>query len=246
MIRLIDISKSDTVLEIGPGLGALTSELAKRCKTLYAVEKDRKIYGLAKDLLSADKNLDIFLGDFLDFDIGGIPSRNIKVAGALPFYITTPIIQRLLDFKEKIDVIYIVVQKEVAQRFVARQNEKEYSSLSLFVQTFSKIEPLMNIKKNSFFPVPKVDSAFVKMTILDTPSVNFKDEETYFKVIRQSFQQRRKTLSSSLSHKGALGIDKNGIAEILKRLGIDPKRRPETLAPEEFAGISDGVVDFLS
>jgi 16S rRNA (adenine1518-N6/adenine1519-N6)-dimethyltransferase len=245
IIRLLGLNKGDTVLEIGPGLGALTEALAENCKYVCAVEKDRKLYGLAREILSSSKNLEIIHSDFLDFDIGSLLRDNIKVVGALPFYITTPILEHLLNSRTKISSIFIIVQKEVAKRLIARAGENDYSSLSLFIQFFCEIEELLDIKKTVFFPQPKVDATLVKLDILPRPRLTLKDEETLFKVIRQAFSQRRKTLLSSLSQKGILGLSKDEIGRVLDDLGIDSKRRPETLTLGQFAGIADAIVDFL-
>lgn len=246
IIKLIDLKKDDAVLEIGPGLGALTEELAERCGHVYAVEKDKKIYGLSKELLSKYKNLELISCDFLKFDIGSLPFKSMKVVGALPYYITTPIIERLLDFRKRIDTISIIVQKEVARRLAAGEGEDDYSSLSLFVQFYSEVELLMDIKRGCFFPTPDVDSTLVRLKILPRPAIEVKDREMLFKVIRQAFNQRRKTMLSVLSQKAALGLDKKEMAGLLDNVGIDPKMRAESLGLSHFAKISDAIVDFLS
>ncbi|MDB4349859.1 16S rRNA (adenine(1518)-N(6)/adenine(1519)-N(6))-dimethyltransferase RsmA, partial [Omnitrophica bacterium] len=219
IIRLIDLGSDDTVLEIGAGLGALTEALADGCRFVYAVEKDKKLYELAKELLSGHKNLEVIYCDFLRFDIGDKSSEDLKVVGALPFCITSPIIQHLLNFRERISAIFIIVQKEVARRLAAKAGEDDYSALSLFVQFSSQVELLMDIRKDVFFPAPKVDAKLVKLTILRQPPVKVRDEKALFKVIRQAFAQRRKTLLASLSHKGILGLDREAIGHILGDLG---------------------------
>jgi 16S rRNA (adenine1518-N6/adenine1519-N6)-dimethyltransferase len=245
LMELASMGKDDTVLEIGPGLGAFTEALADNCRRVYAVEKDRKLCALAGELLAGKKNLEMIHRDFLEYDLGLIPETGIKVFGALPFYITTPIIQRLFEARRRIDSIYIIVQKEVAARFTARPGGDDYSSLSLFVRFFACPEVIRAIKKDAFFPIPKVDAVFVKLDVLKERPVKVNDEETLFKVIRQAFMQRRKKLSSSLSHKEALGLNKGQMTELLESLSIDPARRAETLSLEEYAGIADGVIDFL-
>lgn len=246
IIRLSDLNKNEPILEIGSGLGALTEKLAEKCGYVYALEKDKKLYNLSKELLGGYKNLEIICGDFLKFDISRLLFKKIKVVGALPYYITTPVIQRLLDFRKRIETIFIIVQKEVGRRLVARAGEDDYSALSLFVQFYSDVKMLMNIKKDAFFPKPDVDSALVRLKILPQPKVMVKDEDMLFKVIRSSFNQRRKTLLSALSHKSQLGIDKTRMAQLLSDLGIDSKKRAESLRLDQFAKIANGMVDFLS
>lgn len=246
IIRLIAPAGDETILEIGPGLGALTEPLAEAAKQVYAVEKDRKIHALVKDLLKGYKNLEVIHADFLRFDIPELPAGRLKVVGALPFYITTVIIQRLIETRDRIDEIYIIVQKEVARRIVAKEGDEDYSSLSLFVRFYSTPELILNIKKGAFFPVPTVDTELVKIKILPYPSVNVKSEEIFSKVVRQSFGHRRKTILTGLSHKDVLGLDRKEVRAALERSAIDPSRRPETLSIEEFGRLSDAIVDFLS
>ncbi|MEE8359311.1 MAG: rRNA adenine dimethyltransferase family protein, partial [Candidatus Omnitrophota bacterium] len=165
---------------------------------------------------------------------------------ALPFYITTPILERLLEKREKIEEVSIIVQKEVAERLAARPGEDDYSSLSLFVQFFCDVEKLLDIKKKVFFPEPKVDSSLVRLRVLSKPRVDVRDVEALFKTIRQAFSQRRKTILSALSQKKTRGIPKDRVRAALQRLGIDPKSRAETLGLEDFARISEALVDISS
>ncbi len=245
VIRLMELEKDDVILEIGPGLGALTEELAKRCGYVYAVEKDRRIYSLTKGLLSEYKNLEISYSDFLEFDIKKLPFKGIKIAGTLPYYITTPIIEHIFDYRDRIDAAFIVIQKEVARRLAARAGDRDYSSLSLFAQLYSDVTLLADIKKDVFFPRPEVDSTMVKLKVLPRPPVTVKDEILLSKIIRKAFNQRRKTILSALSQKGILGLSKEEIASLLDNLGIDKKSRAETLTLEEFGRITDGIIDFL-
>jgi len=245
IVRHLGLKKEDAVFEIGPGLGSLTEAIAASCRIVYAVEIDRKIYEAVSDIFSRSPNVRILNGDVIDFDMAVLSEDRLKVVGALPFYITSPIIQYLMQWKGRIDEIYIVIQKEVADRLAAKTGDKDYGAFTLFVRYHTKVQHVMDIKKNCFFPVPKVDSSLLKMTVLDTPSVMVKDDQTLFKIIRQSFGQRRKTLLTSLSHKRGLGLDKDGVRHLLKAVGIDPKMRPEGLSLEQFAAISDAFVDFV-
>lgn len=244
VIRKIGLEKNDAVLEIGPGLGALTEALAERCGYVVSVEKDKKIYGLSREILSKYKNLKIIHGDFLKYDIASLRFKKIKIVGALPYYITSPIIQRIIHFRDRIPSVFIIVQKEVAHRIAATSRDDNYGSFSLFVQYYSDIEILMDINRNSFFPKPDVDSTLIKLKILLSPHIVVKDEEILFKVIRGAFGQRRKTLLSALSHKRLLGLEKDEISRVLEALGIEIKIRAELLTLAQFAQIADAIVDF--
>ena len=244
IISLIALNKDDTILEIGPGLGALTEELLARCAYVYAVEIDKKIYETAQTLLSKYTNLKLIHEDFLKFNIGSIKAKNIRVIAALPYYITSPIIEQLLSIKKRIKDICIIVQKEVYYRMAASAASKDYSSFSLFIQFHAQVEKLMDISRNSFFPVPAVDSCLVRLKVLDTPPVSLQDEAMLFKVIRAAFGQRRKTLLSALSHKEALGLKKSDIKAVLEGVNIKESLRAERLTLTQFANISDAIIDF--
>jgi len=165
IIRLLELEPGDTVLEIGSGLGALTEGLAARCARVYAVEKDKKIAELSKEILKDSGRIDIITADILKFDVGSIGS-GLKVVGAVPYYITSPILQHLFMHKKKIDTIFVIVQKELAVRMAAGPGTKNYSSFSLFTQFHADIEVLMDVGRALFFPVPEVDSCLVRLEIL--------------------------------------------------------------------------------
>ncbi|MFH1753665.1 MAG: 16S rRNA (adenine(1518)-N(6)/adenine(1519)-N(6))-dimethyltransferase RsmA [Candidatus Omnitrophota bacterium] len=243
IVRLLELKREEAVLEIGPGLGALTEPLAESSGRVWAVEKDRKLYGLVSSLLSRYENLTVAQGDILDFDIGALPGGKIKVVGALPFYITTPILEKLFENRQRIEEIYIIIQKEVALRLAAGPGEDDYSSLSLFAQFYCDIKKLLDIRRKAFFPEPKVDSALLRLRVLSRPSVTVRDEAALFRTIRRAFSQRRKTILSSLSGKGAMGVSKDRMRGMLEVLGVDPKSRAETLALGDFARISEAIAE---
>ncbi len=245
IIRFISLARDDEVLEIGPGFGALTEGLVRSCRYVCAIEKDRKLAALLSEILHDYQNLDIIEKDILEFKISPLTSGKLKVVGALPYYITSPIIQHLLSFRESIDAAYIIIQREVARRIVARAGDDDYSSLSLFVQFYADSEILMDINPDSFFPRPEVHSSLLKLSMLPDGRIRVKDIEMLFRVIRSAFNQRRKTLLASLSHKEALGCSKSDIKAILDALRIDSRIRPEKLPLESFAAIADAVIDFL-
>jgi len=236
LIRIIsaaDLSSEDTVVEIGPGTGSMTRMLAERVKRLIAIELDHALcQKLAGDFI-AYRNVEIVHGDVLQFPFESLDQ--FKVVANIPYYITTPIIFRLLDAKQNLRSMTLTIQKEVAERIVARPGGKDYGVLSIMIQYYASPELRFIIPKEAFRPVPKVDSAVVHIEILRQPSVAVKDEKIFFRLVKTAFSQRRKTLSNSLK---SLGVD---IKEALISSGIDPQRRPETLSIEEFARLSDSL-----
>jgi 16S rRNA (adenine1518-N6/adenine1519-N6)-dimethyltransferase len=243
VIKEARISKDDVVLEIGPGLGALTLDLAGLAGKVIAVEKDRKASAALRDLAGADvENLEIYNEDILKFDLKNIFSgRKIKVVGNLPYYITTPIIEYLIDNRKMIDSAVIMVQREVAARLLAGPGAEDYSSLSCFVRYFAHPEYVYTVKRGSFYPSPDVDSSILTLTFLDKPSVSVNDEEVFFRIVRGAFNQRRKSLINSLSREAVLNISKERLSTVLEGIDIDPSVRPETLSLAQFAKIANAV-----
>jgi len=232
--RIIDaagLSGEDTVVEIGPGPGSLTRLLAEKVKRLIAIELDPALYERLRGDFIAYKNVEIIHGDALQFPFETF--GEFRVVANIPYYITTPIIFRLLDAKEFLKSMTLTIQKEVAERIVARPGGKDYGVLSIMIQYYASPELRFIIPKEAFRPVPKVDSAVVHMKILGQPAVAVKDEKMLFRLVKTAFSQRRKTLSNSLK---SLGGD---IKEVMLSAGIDPQRRPETLSIGEFARLSD-------
>lgn len=249
--RIADASQltnDDVVLEIGSGTGNLTKYLCERAKFVYAVEKDSRLCKIAEENLKEYKNVKIICGDILKIDVGadlcvrpscggrhtGLPPQ-IKAIGNLPYYITTPIIFKLLERRQYISDIVIMAQKEVAQRIIASPGGKDYGILSCSAQFYTKPKIMFYINKGAFLPQPKVDSAVLRLKILKKPAVAVKDEKLFFNIIRAAFGKRRKMLRSSLSYI----IAKDKLALVFAKTGIDGRRRAETLSLEEFAKILD-------
>jgi len=243
IINEAGISKDDVVLEIGPGLGALTIDLAESGAEIFAVEKDRKAFAILS-ALAGDKfpNLKMINADILKFDLKNIHcAAGIKVLGNLPYYITTPIIEFLISNRRFIRSILVVMQKEVAKRLMAGPGDGDYSSVSCFAQYYTKPVYIYTIKRASFYPAPEVDSALVRLEILDRPSVAVNDERLFFMIVRGAFNQRRKSIINSLSRKAVLNRAKSEVSEILRNIGIDPGSRPEDLGLYDFALITNAL-----
>jgi 16S rRNA (adenine1518-N6/adenine1519-N6)-dimethyltransferase len=231
IIDAADLSGNDTVVEIGPGPGRLTRLLADAVKKVIAVELDEALYERLRSEFVGYRNVELIHGDAMKF-----PYENVgtfKVVSNIPYYITTPIVFRLLEAKGNLESMTLTIQKEVAERIAAAPGGKDYGVLSIMVQYHAMPEMQFIIPKEAFRPAPKVDSAVLYMKILEKPSVEVEDEEMFFRVVKTAFSQRRKTLSNSLKGFGG------NIKELLTAAGIDPGRRPETLSLEEFARLSD-------
>lgn len=237
------IEKGDTVLEIGPGLGALTIDLAQTGARVFAVEKDRKAFEILRDLASGEfSNLILSNADILEYDFDGMPrSKKIKVLGNLPYYATTPILELLIRHSDAIEYALIVIQKEVAARLIAGPGGEGYGALSCFIQYHAKPSYIYTIKRTCFYPSPAVDSSLIKLEFLERPPVKVRDEEMFFRITRGAFNQRRKSIINSLSRDSVLGIPKERLEHILDSVGIDSASRPEQLSLFDFAKIANSI-----
>lgn len=239
------LTNDDDVLEIGPGVGTLTMELAEQAGRVLTVEVDDKLITILEESLKDYENIKLYHGDALKVNLKEITDGYLRtpfsICANLPYYITTPLITKF--FKEGMNLknIVLMVQKEVAERMIADPGGKDYGSLSLLVQYYSKPALVAIAPPTSFMPQPKVDSAVIKLEVYEKPAVQVKDEKLFFKIIRNSFNQRRKTLSNSLK---ALGLQSGILEQAFKNTGIDPVRRGETLSIEEFASLSDEIYKF--
>jgi len=231
IIEVSGITPDDTVVEIGPGPGRLTLMLSKNAKRVVAIELDGDLYQKLKEEVEGRENIELVSGDALKYDYNKLGP--FKVVANIPYYITTPLIFKLLEARSSLISMTLTIQKEVAQRIVAGPGTKDYGVLSLAVQYYAEPEIKFIIPATAFRPVPKVDSAAIRMVIRKGPKVVVADEALFFRVIRTGFSQRRKTLSNALK---PLVKD---IRDILIGIGIDPVRRAETLSMEEFAKLAD-------
>ena len=247
IIEAAGVTKDDFVLEIGPGIGTMTQYLCEHAGAVAAVEIDRNLIPILKDTLSTYDNVEIINEDILKVDIGRLAqekndSRPIKVVANLPYYITTPIIMGLFESHVPIDSITVMVQKEVADRMQVGPGTKDYGALSLAVQYYAAPEIVANVPPNCFMPRPKVGSAVIRLTRHKEPPVQVEDEKLMFRIIRASFNQRRKTLANGLKNSGELTLSKEVIEESITELGLPVTIRGEALSLAQFAELSNIIL----
>ncbi|WP_404348715.1 16S rRNA (adenine(1518)-N(6)/adenine(1519)-N(6))-dimethyltransferase RsmA [Sutcliffiella horikoshii] len=241
-----EVSEKTAAIEIGPGIGALTEQIAKRAGKVFAFEIDQRLLPILEDTLSPYDNVTVIHKDILKADVTELIGEELKayeevrVIANLPYYVTTPIIMKLLQEGLPLKSITVMLQKEVAERMAAKPGTKEYGSLSIAVQYFTQAETVMIVPKTVFVPQPNVDSAVIRLVVREEPPVRVKDEDFFFEVVRASFGQRRKTILNNLQSNLPDGkAKKQGIEAALANTSIDPKRRGETLSIEEFGALSD-------
>ncbi len=247
IVESADLDENDFVLEIGPGIGTMTQALGKQVKKVVAVEIDKRLIPILNVALFGYDNISVVNEDILKVDLPKLLLDNFgdqkaKVVANLPYYITTPIIMMLLEDKLNLKSITIMIQKEVAERITASPGGKVYGALSVAVQYYAKTHLMMIVPPDAFVPQPGVDSAVIRIDILDKPSVEVKNEKLFFDVVKAGFSQRRKMLLNTLTSSN-LNFTKEQIREILAECGIDEKRRAETLSLQEFGKIADKIYD---
>ncbi|MFC3882058.1 16S rRNA (adenine(1518)-N(6)/adenine(1519)-N(6))-dimethyltransferase RsmA [Bacillus songklensis] len=249
--RIVDhaeLTEETGVIEIGPGIGALTEQLAKRAKKVVAFEIDQRLLPILQDTLSPYPNVKVIHQDILKADVHEMIAsefpgiRDLMVVANLPYYVTTPILMKLLEDQIPVRGIVVMLQKEVADRIAAKPGTKDYGSLSIAIQYYTEAETVMVVPKTVFNPQPNVDSAVIRLTKRPQPSVQVQNEAFFFTVVRASFAQRRKTLLNNLTNNLSFGKEKKQeIEQTLHSVGLDPKRRGETLSIQEFAILSDAL-----
>ena len=247
IIDASDVNKDDVVLEIGTGIGTLTQRLCQNVKKVIAVEIDSSLIPILEETLEGYDNYEIINQDILKTDISKLLeqrniTQSIKVVANLPYYITTAIILKLLEENINLDLMVLMLQKEVADRLNAKKSTKDYGSLSIAVQFYCDTDIVDTIYKESFIPAPKVDSSVIRLTKRKEKKYIVKDEQLYFKLVRASFAKRRKTIINSI-----LGYedftDKEKILKALELSELDPKIRGEALSLDEFARLADNYYD---
>lgn len=244
IIAAADITKDDFVLEIGPGIGTMTQYLAEAAGRVMAVEIDRMLIPILRETLQEYDNVEILNEDILKVDIGALVEEKnggkpVKVVANLPYYITTPIIMGLLEKHVPVESITVMVQKEVAQRMQAEPGTKDYGALSLAVQYYCEPYIVANVPPNCFIPRPRVGSAVIRLRTHREPPVKTEHEALMFRLIRASFNQRRKTLANGLNNSPELFFSKEEIADAIEKLGVPPTVRGEALTLEQFARLAD-------
>lgn len=234
------IDRSCGVIEIGPGIGVLTKEMARRAGKVVAVEVDKRLPPVLEETLAGFDNVKVVLQDVLKTDLKALaaqefPGMKVVVCANLPYYITSPIIMKLLEDKLPIDNITVMVQKEAAERLAALPGTRESGAVSCAVRYFAQPRMMFSVQAGSFYPAPKVTSAVVRMDIRPTPAVSVPDEKAYFALVRAAFGQRRKTAANSIA--AGLGIPRPQVAAALEAAGLNPRVRPEQLTLEDFAAV---------
>ena len=243
-VEAAELSKSSLVIEIGPGLGTLTTKLLEKAGKVIAVELDERMVKILNERFSLYNNFTLINDDILKVNLKEIISENlkefseVKIVANLPYYITTPIIMKLLEERLGIDCIIVMVQKEVADRITAEPGEKLSGAITYSVNYYAEPEEIQFVHKNSFIPAPEVDSEVIRLKLRKEPPVKLEDEELFFKIIKASFMQRRKTLKNGLNNSGLIK-DKDSLNEIFKELGLDEDIRGEKLTLKQFANLSN-------
>lgn len=254
IIGAMNLTPQDLVIEIGPGLGVLTAEAAPQAGKVIAVEIDKNLIPILKENMEEFDNVEIINQDFIKINLINVLEQNdiingqkrdaVKIMGNLPYYITTPIIMKILEERIPADSITIMMQKEVADRIKAAPGSRTYGALSVAVQYYCTVTDVAKVPKEVFYPQPKVDSAVLRLDVRKERPVKLIDESVFFACIKNGFGQRRKTLSNSLS--GVCGLSKEEVKDALGEAGIDPVRRAETLSLDEFAALANCVVSRIA
>ena len=244
IVNAAGITKDDFVLEIGPGIGTMTQYLAAAAGKVFAVEIDKALIPILGDTLKDFPNVQVINEDILKVDIKKLAEEHnngkpIKVVANLPYYITTPIIMGLFESGVPVDSITVMVQKEVAERMQVGPGTKDYGALSLAVQYYAEPYIVANVPPNCFMPRPKVGSAVIRLTRHEKPPVEVKDEKLMFRLIRASFNQRRKTLANGLNNSSELSFTKEEIQQTIEACGFPPGVRGEALTLEDFARLTN-------
>lgn len=239
-----EVNKEDLVIEIGPGVGTLTAQLLNAAKRVVAIELDKDLIPILNEELGSNENFSLVHNDALKVDFNEIigEEKSVKLVANLPYYVTTPIIVKLLKENYKFKSLTIMVQKEVAERMNAEPGNKDYGALSLLVQYYCTTSIVRKVPPTCFIPRPKVDSIVIRLDRLENPKVEVQNEKLFFDIIRNSFNMRRKTLWNGTK---SVGLSKENLEIAFQKSGVDPKRRGETLSIQEFALLSDCINELL-
>ncbi len=237
------IDKSESAVEIGPGIGVLTEFLAESAKKVYAIEVDRKLIPILQDTLSRYDNVEIINQDIMKTDLTALTDgKPFRIVANLPYYITTPIIMSLLEARVPCKSMTVMVQKEVGERMTASPKNKSYGALTLAVDYYTEAKIVRKVPAGCFIPAPKIDSVVVNMKLRKEPPVEVMDEKLLFSIIRGSFNQRRKTLVNALTGYAGLDIPKDHIMKAIETIGFKPSVRGEELSLKEFAELTNALL----
>ena len=247
IVAAADVTSESCVLEIGPGMGALTRELAKTAGRVAAVEIDTSILPVLEQNICEFSNVTVVNQDILKADLAALfadlfGTRSVKVIANLPYYITTPIIMKLLEEDLPITSVVIMIQREVARRLAAAPGTKDYGAITPVVQYKAEVTPICDVPPEAFEPAPKVWSSVIRLDLRQTPPVSVTDEAHFFHVIRAAFAQRRKTFVNSAGSYPALGVEREDVKKVLQKLNFSENIRGEILSIEQFAQISNELV----
>lgn len=242
IVETASVSKEDLIIEIGPGLGTLTKELLERAGKVICIELDKRMIEILEDRFSMYDNFKVINEDVLKVNLKDLIQKekikNTKIVANLPYYITTPIIMKLLEDKLDIETITVMIQKEVADRLVTEPGTGDTGAITYAIHYYTNPKRILEVPNTSFIPSPKVNSTVVKLNILKTPSIEVKNEKQLFEIIKTAFMQKRKTLVNAIANSGKYG-SKEQVEKTLQKLEIDLKIRPEKMSLEQFAKLSN-------
>ena len=250
IINASEVNKTDLVIEIGPGLGTLTSKLLEKAGKVIAIELDTKMLKILQDRFFLYKNFVLLNADVLKVDLNTLIAENkgelnnVKIVANLPYYITTPIVMKLLEEKIPVDSITVMVQKEVADRLTALPGEKLSGAITYTVNYYAEASKIIFVDRNNFIPAPEVDSEVIKLKIRQEPAVNVKNEKVFFRLIKESFSHRRKTLVNGLENSGMFK-DKEQIKQLLEKMNLETNVRGENLSINQFAELSNLISESI-
>ena len=246
--RMAELSTADDetgVLEIGPGIGVLTAQLGLRAKKVVAVELDKRLLPVLEETLGEFDNIEVVNGDVLKLDLASLieekfaDCKRVSVCANLPYYITSPVIMRLLEERLPLSQIVVMVQKEAAERLCAAVGTREAGAVTVAVQYYAEAEKLFSVGRNCFVPSPNVDSAVMRLAVREQPEFPVKDEKFFFKMVKAAFAQRRKTAQNGIS--AGLGLPKEQVAEALENIGLQKDIRAEKMTMQELAALADSL-----
>ena len=245
IVEAANISDEDLVIEIGPGLGTLTAKLLEKAKKVVAIELDDRMIKILTDRFKLYENFELIHEDVLKIDLNSVISsyKSAKIVANLPYYITTPIIMKLLEEKLNLDSITVMVQKEVADRIVAEPGDKKAGAITYAVYYYAMPEKVINVPHTSFIPNPEVESEVIKLNLRDKPPIDLNDDLVFFKLIKASFAERRKTFANAVTNAGI--CSRETIEKILEKLDIDTRIRGEALTLNQYSDIANELVTMI-